>query len=100
MNLLSIVELGPRLPDFGTRMNLAATTNIDKDQKQADSPSQWRRQTANHGAVEFEAETDRATPIMLNDDQTAAHLILDQQGLNFDDDWRIDNSLGEQHART
>jgi hypothetical protein len=86
MNLLSTVERGPRLPDFGTRMNPAATAHIDKDQKQADSPSRWQQQTANHGAVEFEAETDRATPIMLNVDQPAAHLILDQQGLNFDDD--------------
>jgi hypothetical protein len=86
MNLLSTVERGPRLPDFGTRMNPAATAHIDKDQKQADSPSRWQQQTANHGAVEFEAETDRATPILLNDDQPAAHLILDQQGLNFDDD--------------
>lgn len=99
-SLLSQTTRALRLPNFGTRMKPAALNSTYYSKQDSGSASHWQQQTANYGAVGFESDANRASLAASSANQPADHFSLNQQRLNFDDGWRMDNSLGEQRTRT
>ncbi|MGH8502821.1 MAG: hypothetical protein ACREVE_10210 [Gammaproteobacteria bacterium] len=91
----------PRLPTFTTRSSpQAADNSADSTHQDVGSALRWQEQNPAYGAVKLEARRDPASRFPADDGQQADHFSMNQQGLVFNDAWRMDNSVGEQRTRT
>ncbi len=89
----------PRLPTFATRSTTNAGDSIDTNDRNFDGPLYWQERNSSYGAVQFEGTRSPASPLP-DQGQPVDHFSMHQEGLVFNDTWRMDSAIGEQRTHT
>src|SRR5680860_538993 len=89
-----------RLPTFETRSTTKAADSIDTNDRNPKAAVYWQERNSSYGAVQFEGRRNPANPLPTDDGKPVDHFSMNQEGLVFNDTWRMDSAIGEQRTHT